>query len=667
MYIAELLIENFRIFGEKELALVLPLKPGLTALVGENDTGKTAVIDALRLALGTRDQEYFRIVESDFHQPPDGGKPRKTIRIRCKFDGLSLSDKAAFAEYLTFELRDGARVPVLYVNWKADDAGKVPRRRRAVSVEIRSGQSGDGPQFESETRERLCATYLRPLRDAERSMSAGRGSRLSEILENTPGIDQGNEYDHNSDPPQDHGKLSIVGIGDLADDLLNRHVGVKSADDRLNAEYLRHLSFSGSQLRGSIAVGGAERNKDIRLRQLLEKLDLELHDGSSQSSPSKRGLGSNNLLFMACELLLLGNDDEHFPLLLIEEPEAHLHPQRQLRLMEFLQKKVDDARRDKVQIQIIVTTHSPNLASAIYLENLVLLQGGRAFPLAPAYTNLKKSDYTFLQRFLDVTKANMFFARGLLIVEGDAENILLPTIAHLIGRNLLESGVSIINVGGIGLSRFARVYQRKESTEKIDVPVACVADFDVMPDCAPEIVGKVKSGETWPDIQKRQWRAKRDFSAEELKVRRKEIYEKASGQNVKTFVADEWTLEYDLVFSGLGEYVWIAANLAKYDEQISAKKKTIYAVARKAATSYRELSQRYPAKEELASHIYKLFVADSSVSKATVAQYLASLLRAKHKSKRLSSQELMEKLPSYILSAIKYVTPKGEQDTQKKD
>lgn len=58
MFVAELTIENFRCFGEGEGKLVLPLGDGLTALVGENDTGKTAVIDALRFALGTRDQEY---------------------------------------------------------------------------------------------------------------------------------------------------------------------------------------------------------------------------------------------------------------------------------------------------------------------------------------------------------------------------------------------------------------------------------------------------------------------------------------------------------------------------------------------------------------------------------------------------------------------------------
>lgn len=89
MFLAELRIENFRMFGEGAQAFTISLKPGLTALVGENDTGKTAVMDALRLALGTRDQELFRIEETDFHQPPDGTERRNEIRIRCKFDDLT--------------------------------------------------------------------------------------------------------------------------------------------------------------------------------------------------------------------------------------------------------------------------------------------------------------------------------------------------------------------------------------------------------------------------------------------------------------------------------------------------------------------------------------------------------------------------------------------------
>jgi putative ATP-dependent endonuclease of OLD family len=318
MYLCELRIENFRVFGEQELAFVLPLRPGLTALVGENDSGKTAVVDALRLALGTRDQEFFRVDEADFHQPPDGSARRTEIRIRCKFDDLARQDMAAFAEYLTYEDRAGANVPVLYLNWTATSASKLTGNRRYTDVQIRSGQSDDGPHFDAGARALLCATYLRPLRDAERALSAGRGSRLSQILQHSKDIkERGAAFDPAADPPMDPGALSVLGIGDYATALLGDHPGVHSAQNRLNTDFLRDLSFHGDRLEGFISVSGAKRDAEIRLRQLLEKLELELRDEGAAEPPPSRGLGSNNLLFMACELLLLGSEEDGFPLLLV--------------------------------------------------------------------------------------------------------------------------------------------------------------------------------------------------------------------------------------------------------------------------------------------------------------------------------------------------------------
>ena len=141
------------------------------------------------------------------------------------------------------------------------------------------------------------------------------------------------------------------------------------------------------------------------------------------------------------------------------------------------------------RLQIIVTTHSPNLASTIDLQSMVLLRDGTAFPLAAEHTLLSPSDYGFLQRFLDVTKANLFFARGVLIVEGDAENILVPVLARLLDRDLSRHGVSTVNVGGTGLGRYARIFQRRQPTEvgRMTLPVSCIADMDVLPECGPEI------------------------------------------------------------------------------------------------------------------------------------------------------------------------------------
>ncbi len=653
MYIAELKVENFRPFGEGTDAALVKLRPGLTALVGENDSGKTAIVDALRLALGTRDQEYFRIDDDDFHCGADGNR-RKEIRIRCKFGGLTRSDTGAFAEYLTYEECDGLRVPVVYLTWKALAKERAARQRRFVSVEVRSGADADGPMFDPETRNLLCATYLRPLRDAERALSAGRGSRLSQILQYTDEIAAaGLAYDDEAGPPERPDTLSILGIGDFANALLKRHIGVRTARERLNEDYLKKLSFAGSPLQGDIGVSAGD--EAARLRQLLEKFELRLQEAGADHLPRNRGLGSNNLLFMACELLLLGSEEDGLPLLIIEEPEAHLHPQRQLRLIRFLQDMAKPDGANKHNIQILVTTHSPNLASAIDLDSIVLLQDGKAFSLALGQTELGESDYRFMQRFLDVTRANLFFARGVVIVEGDAENILVPTIARLIGRDLTESGVSIVNVGGVGMRRYARVFQRKNVSGdgEINIPVACLADLDVMPDCAPAIVGKVRENEDWP--QGRKWKVESDFAAGALDQRRQDIRARASGQRVQTFVSDHWTLEYDLALAGLGRELYIAAALAQSDERIASGQASAFAVTRRALKDWRTLAERQISEEARASTIYAP-LAMGSVSKPVTAQYLARLLTQAGCRHRRTSDEWRAVLPQYLVAAIDYVT-----------
>lgn len=482
MYISKIMIENFRPFGSGAQAFSLALNPGLTALVGENDAGKTAVIDAIRLVLGTRDQELLRVDTTDFHQPMGGQDRADHILIRLQFRELTLADRGAFAEYLTYEQVEGKADTTLIVTWVVKRNTKDNSSRRTLPPEWRTGAKGDGPFLDLGARSLLTATYLRPLRDAERAMGAGRGSRLSQILQHAKEIKAtGVGFNRKANPNPDPQTLSVLGLGDYASFLFGQNEGIKLARERLNDEYLEPLSFANDLLKARIGVTGAQDDA-LRLRQLLEKFELVLAGAVDVSSLHSRGLGSNNLLFMACELLLLATESDGFPLLLIEEPEAHLHPQRQVRLMSFLQAQAAQSRPDGQQIQILVTTHSPHLASELKLGNLALIEGARAFPLGEGHTQLSRSDYRFLERFLDVTKANLFFARAVLIVEGDAENILVPAIAALLGRDFRRYGVSVVNVGGVGLGRYARIFLREDAVAdgEINIPVACVADMDVM-------------------------------------------------------------------------------------------------------------------------------------------------------------------------------------------
>ncbi|RLA46454.1 MAG: ATP-dependent endonuclease [Gammaproteobacteria bacterium] len=640
MYLSELSISNFRCFGETPE--VIRFNPGLTALVGENDSGKTALIDAVRYALGTSDLEWIRVQETDFHN----ASTSNSINIKCSFDALTKPDESAFLEYLTYEdLPEGGKKAVLHVNWSArqHEAGGSSARS-FVKTEIRSGKESDGPFLDQEVRELLRATYLQPLRDADAAMSSGRGSRLSKILQNIDSIKTGKENYSDGD---DIKTLSISGIASLADDLLQQHAGIKAATESIDAGLTNKLSLNQENLKSNIDVS-ASADSDRRLRQMLEKLSVQVtREGTNEFG---LGLGTKNILYIACELLLLEQGSTGNRMLLIEEPEAHIHAQRQLKILKSLQHEAKAKG-----IQVFVSTHSPLLASVVKLENIIYVQGAKAYSMAEKETKLSKSDYSFLERFLDATKSNLFFAKGIVIVEGDAENILLPTIARSLGRDFTDYGVSIVNVGGIGLRRYANIFQRADEEDGLmDIPVACITDIDVMPDCAPVIcINGVTSDDssTWPP--NRRWKTISDFQPAELQVRRKEIEEKANGQAVKTFVAEHWTLEYALSHAGLAREVYVAAKQAIKDAADLPKGKSMEAVTADAGNYYSAVIAKLSGQELIASTVYSEFTTGTKASKAISAQYLAAILEARFTGK---PGEMKSVLPEYLIHAIEYVT-----------
>lgn len=634
MYLSSLQISNFRCFDESEHTICF--NPGLTILVGENDSGKSAIMDAIRIVLGTTDLGWVRIETDDFYREDTSLE----ISIVCKFSSLSSEEQASFLECLTYEGQEKPIMPCLYLHWKCKylTSFKPPRPISSIST----GKDGNGPIPSVEARELLRVTYLRALRDAYSDMQSGKHSRLSQIVHNIPGLHDGeNEFVEGMDLH----KLSLSGITNLSNSLLETHSAIKSVNDNLTEILSNQMLLKKDTIKTRFEVAGTNSNNLQKMISLLEKLDLAV-DKNASAMQGRVGLGTSNIMSMACELLLHREAEaaKKSSFLLIEEPEAHVHAQRQLKLIQSLENEAESKKQ-----QIIMTTHSPLLASVVKLGNIILVKDGQVFPLAEGYTKLKKDDYKYLEKYLDATKANLFFSRSVIIVEGPGEALLLPTIAKLLRCNFTDFGTSLVDVRSTGLRRYAGIFQRIDSDTLLDIKVACVTDRDVMPNCAPHICINEKYTSdltSWPKKEDRNWRAEADFTPEEAASHIRDIKQKADGQQVLTFVADHWTLEYDLAFVGLYHdkmkeaLIKAVAKVSYVEHNWDAKIKSI-------TTNINALI----TPEEKSSYFYSFF-AKKTASKADFAQQFAFELEETFAGK---PDELRKALPTYLVNAIEYV------------
>lgn len=618
MFISEIYASGFRCFGATQ-PLHLMLSSGLNILVGPNDAGKSAIIDAARYVLWTRGDDYIRPDEHDFHVAEDGTRGCDFV-VRCTFDDLSADEEARFLEWCTNE-KGRLRLHVCMRGARRISLGGGS----IISSQHRAGAEGEGLPLDGELREYLKATYLKPLRDAEREMRAGRRSRLSRILGAMPTMGP------QSKPAALGAAATLHDTLTAADVAVRENLAVGGVASSVNSDFLDKLSFVDDRLVATLDLGAGGS-----FDQILERFELYLN-AKVGTERVQRGLGYNNLLFMAAELLLLQSHPDQVPFLLIEEPEAHLHPQHQTLFMEVLAAraaKPDTAKGEAhQQVQVLLTTHSPQLAAGAELETMTMIVDHRAFPLGAAHTRLEVDDYEFLRRFLDATKANLFFARALIVVEGDGEHLLLPAIAEKLGRPLSSHGVSIVNVGHRGLFRYSRILQRKAGAA-IPVPVALIPDRDIPPSEAKGLVGERKT--------------ENELKAEEIAARLATL-QRDVGDPVDAFIADSWTLEFDLALQPeLAQCVHRAVQLAKTS---SRKPEWLAKIVTKANETYAGWVEAGLSATEIAVKIYQP-IHNKEASKAEVAEQLAAILR-----KRTDTPEQMrERLPPYLVRAIDYVT-----------
>ena len=678
MYLSTLKLWNFRKYGtglDDAPGLEIHFQNGVNVLIGENDSGKTAIVDAIRYILRTKSGETIYFDEKDFHMA--GNIRSKSLRIECWFDGITDVEAAPFLEWMGLNKdKDGThyRLRLTLTATILDDGRIYPV--------VKAGMGNDGTPMDGKARDLLRVVYLKPLRDALQDMTHGYKSRIAQILQAHSVFGDSkrdNEGKHKLETLYNQLKKEIDEYFDQ-----NKAQDGKVITKSINDILVKNFLMAGEQRKASLSLTGSE------LIDILRQLDLVLEC-------NKSGLGSLNLLCVAAELLLFLEEKRGLKLTLVEELEAHLHPQYQLRILDYI-------RSQEGFGQFILTTHSITLAANIPLENLIILKENKVFPMGKEYTECEEGDYRFLHRFLDATKANLFFARGVIMVEGDAENLLLPAVAKVIERPLHEYGVSIVNVGSTAYKRYARIFQRKDG-QQMGIPVAIVTDLDVRSieyykDDSDEerklkmlhVTDEVKAALTeicasvdfseLPEYVKTKLefneyltrhknagsrvvkKKERDEAIQYFIDNRTEITAEAIThlrQNkaealaavypegeIKLFTAKNWTLEYEIAKSGLYKELDIAVKMAK-GEQTGLK--TTFEDAKK------ESDETFigGTNDTVAYQIFKP-INDGVVSKAIVAQYLAEILESNPK-KYKTILEFDEHL-EYLVEAIKHVTPK---------
>lgn len=492
MFIKELQIEGYK--NAKQNSNI-SFNKGLNVLVGENGTGKTTIIEALRLIL--KEDDYInKIKEEDFYKSFNNPEDiSDSISVKLFFDCLSDKEKL---DYLSWSDADNNTILNMNIANKINNRGYYKR-------EIWGGLS-KASIYESELLDNIECIYLPPLRDAETKLIEGRSSRLTRLLKKL----YKEEIEQNK---KNNKEIAIVKETKEFNQKLieNQDYKISQANEKISNKMQEIIGNTFGQ---STNIQFSEINFD----KIIHSLRLMFFPTIGQNNIEKfrniseNSLGYNNLLYMATILAEIELSNEDYKLILIEEPEAHLHPQLQIQFIKYVEKIV----KDKQNLQVIITTHSTVLASSVSIENIVHIteKDNRIEAINIANIGLEPEKIKFINRWLDATKSNLLFAKGVIFVEGISEGILVPELAKIclveynkthsikLPSTLEEAGVSVINMNGIYFKYFMSLYcnmkeleeDTMDNTIRMKNRCAGITDKDpdksIYPNSNEDIVGK---------------------------------------------------------------------------------------------------------------------------------------------------------------------------------
>lgn len=459
MRISRIAIKNFRNFADLNVAL-----SEHAVIVGENKIGKSNLLHALRLVLDpSLPDSARRLRNEDFW---DGLKRPlgKGDRIIISVDIADFEDDenqlAVLAEHLVEPAPMVARLTYVWQPIPGLTSGPAKDADYEFFV-----YGGDRPEnrISYEVRRRLPLELLPALRDCEGDLARWTRSPLRPLLDKAAG-----EIDHTN--LEQLAKGIDAATKDVAD-----VEEVKRVAESITRK-LVDLVGSAQALETVLRFSPTDPDRLIRALRIFI-------DGGKRGI-SDASLGSANLLYFALKALeydeMVADGDRDHTFLAIEEPEAHLHPSLQrLVFRNYLRtrNRIGDKVENKTST-ILMTTHSPHIASVTPLKDFVVLRLNAArnatVGVSTAELDLSDKDVADLERYIDVNRGELFFARGLILVEGDAERFLIPVLARQQGYDLDELGISVCSVSGINFEPYLLLLGPKG----LDIPLVAFTDYD---------------------------------------------------------------------------------------------------------------------------------------------------------------------------------------------
>lgn len=568
MYIKKINIKGFRNFSDADIEF----HEGINVIIGHNNAGKNNLLKALQLVmephcksrkLGVYDFcRTITLEELKINSP----KVEISVIITKSKEDEQLDDMPTVATWLT-KLEDDYEAKLTYVfalqDEKEEDYKKVISEATTVKEAWHIIQSdflryyvyrlycgtGYRQKPESEKLDKFDFQFLGALRNVEDDLFSPRSQMMREVLSFF--ID----YQIKS-----NGALTsedkMKQLHDVKDAFGNRAKELVSAlMDRLESGKQPMLEYA-RNTGASFNDAEPDFDGDITDNDIFNALRLIVKYATGFEVPvCNNGLGYNNLIYISLLLAkmqadtdgnYLGSSAKVFPMLIIEEPEAHLHPSMQYKFLKFLKQNYKEHHRAR---QIFITTHSTQITSAVSLDEIICLHSveagkvkvcypAKTFPDTPEGQTSKK----YVQRFLDATKSDMLFANKVIMVEGVAEELLLPILARYSERSLEDEHVAVVNVGGRYFEHFLRMFDTSISNDAIPKKVACLTDRD------PSKKAKAK-GSKWKSCYP--YELNKDKVHFDYKIHAEELEAKYSANpSIHYFSQDAYkskTFEYDLI------------------------------------------------------------------------------------------------------------------------